>query len=67
MTNGSAAASNAELLKELQDIKRILVIALIRTGASQEEVASALNVNQSSISRMFPKSKKAKKKSGKNK
>ncbi len=41
-------------LKELQDIKRLLVLGLIRSGVSQEHVAKALGVSQSSISRMFP-------------
>lgn len=46
---------DSSVLNELQDIKRLLVAILIKSGASQGEVASALNVNQSSISRMFPK------------
>ena len=41
-------------LKELQDIKRLLVLGLVRSGVSQEHVAKALGVNQSSISRMLP-------------
>jgi predicted transcriptional regulator len=48
------------VINELQDIKRLLVAILIRSGASQGEVALALNVNQSSISRMFPKGTKSK-------
>jgi predicted XRE-type DNA-binding protein len=51
---------------ELVDIKRILTLMLLRDGASQEEIASALGVNQSSISRMFPgrRSGKAKPRGG---
>jgi hypothetical protein len=40
---------------ELQDIKRLPILLLFRSGALQGDVAAALNVNQSSISRMFPK------------
>lgn len=43
------------LLTELQDIKKLLILALIYDGCSQAEIAHALNVNQSSVSRMFPK------------
>ncbi|HEV2111385.1 MAG TPA: helix-turn-helix domain-containing protein [Gammaproteobacteria bacterium] len=64
MQKTAPSVTNTELLKELQDIKRILVVALIKSGASQGEVATALNVNQSSISRMFPSKDKSKKKSG---
>jgi len=41
-------------LKEFQDIKRLLILGLIKSGVSQKHVAKALGVNQSSISRMFP-------------
>ena len=40
--------------RELSEIKRLLVLFLIRDGASQAVVASALGVAQSSVSRMFP-------------
>lgn len=42
------------VLKELQDIKRLLALGLLKSGASQGEVAKALGVNQSSVSRLFP-------------
>lgn len=38
---------------ELAAIKRLLVFALLRDGATQKEVASALGVDQSQVSRMF--------------
>lgn len=38
----------------LDDIKRLLMLMLSRGGATQAEIAKALGVNQSSISRMFP-------------
>lgn len=42
------------VLRELEDIKRLLMLALFREGASQAEIAKALGVSQPSISRMFP-------------
>ena len=42
------------VLRELESIKRLLIFALMRGGASQGDIAKALGVNQSSISRMFP-------------
>lgn len=42
------------IASDLADIKRLLVFALLRNGASQGEVASALGVKQSTVSRMFP-------------
>ena len=41
--------------KELEEIKRLLVLLLLKLGASQNEIASALKVDRSMISRMFPK------------
>lgn len=40
---------------ELIDIKRLLVLKLLRDGATQTEIAAALGTTQSVISRMFPK------------
>ena len=36
-----------------EDIKRLLVLALLNSGASQADIAGALNINQSSVSRLF--------------
>ena len=47
--------ADSSMLSELQDIKKLLILALIRDGSSQEQIADALNVHQSSVSRMFPK------------
>jgi IS30 family transposase len=41
------------VLSELTTIKRLLLFALLKTGANQREIATALGVNQSQISRMF--------------
>lgn len=46
------------LLKELQDIKTLLILALIQGGLSQEDIATALDVNQSTISRLLSTDKK---------
>lgn len=40
---------------ELDAIKRLLILGLIRAGATQAQIAAALGVDQSHISRMFPK------------
>ena len=50
-----ANSKDAPLLAELVAIKRLLAYSLLKSGASQREVAAALGVDQSSISRMFPK------------
>jgi predicted transcriptional regulator len=41
------------VLEELSAIKRLLICALRRSGASQEDVAIALGINQSNVSRML--------------
>lgn len=41
--------------EELTAIKRLLVFTLLWQGATQEQVASALGVDRSQVSRMFPK------------
>jgi predicted transcriptional regulator len=55
------------LLSELVSIKRLLAFALLRMGASQGEVASALGVDQSAVSRMFSTATKKGKGGGKSK
>jgi predicted transcriptional regulator len=42
------------LPNELVKIRKLLVYALLRTGASQKQIGAAIGVSQSSISRMFP-------------
>jgi transcriptional regulator len=41
-------------LKELDGIKRLLILLLIKAGASQGEIALALHTDQANVSRMFP-------------
>jgi NADH/NAD ratio-sensing transcriptional regulator Rex len=50
------------MLKELRSIKKLLILLLIKSRASSEEIGQALGVDPSSIRKMFPmkKIKKAK-------
>jgi predicted XRE-type DNA-binding protein len=45
--------SQSPELAELVAIKRLLTFALLKSSATQKEVAAALGVAQSSISKMF--------------
>ncbi len=42
-------------LQELIAIKKLLVLALLKSGLTQAQVAGALEIDRSQISRMFPK------------
>ena len=41
-------------LKELQSIKRLLVVLLIKNGATSEEIGKALEIDSSAVRKMFP-------------
>jgi transcriptional regulator len=43
--------------KELDAIKRLLMLVLIKRGATQEELALALKMDRADVSRMMPTSK----------
>jgi predicted XRE-type DNA-binding protein len=43
------------LAEELVAIKRLMVFMLLWQGATQDQVASALGIDRSQVSRMFPK------------
>jgi DNA-binding NarL/FixJ family response regulator len=43
-----------ELLEEIVSLKRLFILYLVKSGVTQEEIAAALNVNQSTVSKMFP-------------
>jgi len=43
------------IAEELAAIKKLMVFTLLWQGATQEQVASALGIDRSQISRMFPK------------
>lgn len=42
------------LLESMDHIKKLLILALLRDGASQTELAKTLGVSQSFISKLFP-------------
>jgi predicted XRE-type DNA-binding protein len=54
MAKRSGDSDAIGILKELEDIKKLLMLGLLRDGISQADIAKALGVNQSTISRMFP-------------
>jgi predicted transcriptional regulator len=41
-------------LTELTAIKRLMMLALLKSGVTQKEIAVALGVDQSQVSRMLP-------------
>ncbi len=49
--------TNDQILFELDSLKKLLILLLLKAGASQTEIALALGVDQSTVSRMFPTSK----------
>ncbi len=57
-------AAGDPILAELIAIKRLVIFAIMKNGASQSDIANALGVDQSQISRMFPKSGSARKRAG---
>lgn len=42
------------VVRELDAIKRLLMLQLLKTGAQQSEIALALDVDASEVSRMMP-------------
>jgi len=42
------------ILEELEGIKRLLILLLLKAGAAQGEIAAALEMDQGQLSRMFP-------------
>lgn len=48
---------NDPVASELTQIKRLLVLLLMKGGATQQEIALALQVDQSHVSRLLPSSK----------
>lgn len=49
-------------LKELKSIKKLLILLLIKSGATSDEIGHALGVDSSAVRKMFPmkKTKKTK-------
>ena len=55
--------SDDKIIKELESIKNLLILSLIKTGSTSDEIASAIGSDSSTIRRKFParKIKQAKK------
>ncbi len=49
------AKESEETLKELVAIRKLLVLALLNSGLTQAQVAGAIGIDRSLVSRMFPK------------
>jgi predicted transcriptional regulator len=54
--NSESKASNPTLV-ELEAIKRLLVLQLLQSGATQSDIAYALQIDRSAVSRMIPVNK----------
>lgn len=54
--------SEESTLKELQSIKKLLILLLIKSGATSEEIGHAIGIDSSAVRKMFPmrKTKKSK-------
>lgn len=50
----SKTTTTDPVLAELSAIKRLMVLTLLRSGASQSDVGDALGIDRSQVSRMFP-------------
>ena len=57
------ASEDTPTIKELVAIKKLLILALVNSGLTQSQIASALDVDRTSVARMFPKGALAKLKS----
>jgi hypothetical protein len=53
-------AKEAAELNELVTIRKLLVLALLRSGMTQAELGAALGMDRTQIGRMFPKGALAK-------
>ncbi len=54
MGKGNGEFEGTGVQRGIEDIKRLLILALLRDRVKQEVVAKALGVAQSTISKMFP-------------
>jgi predicted transcriptional regulator len=48
-------SEQVDVVKELAAIKRLLVLALANSGMKQSQIAAALGIDRTGVSRMFPK------------
>ncbi len=49
-----ARKKQSEKLEPLEEIKRLLILGLIRNGVQAKDIATVLAVNKSTISRIAP-------------
>jgi predicted transcriptional regulator len=54
MSKSKISDPNIQVLAELDAIKRLLTLLLMKAGASQDELSAALKVDRSTVSRMLP-------------
>ncbi|KLE32714.1 hypothetical protein AAW01_01280 [Aurantiacibacter gangjinensis] len=47
--------NNDDLLAEMRDVKRLLILQLLESGTPQGRIASILGVSAATMSRMLPK------------
>ena len=46
---------NSALLEEIKSVKLLLILQLLRSGATQSQIATLLGVSDATMSRMLPK------------
>lgn len=49
------ATEDSQTYKELVAIKKLLILALINSGMTHSQIAAALDIDRTSVGRMFPK------------
>lgn len=53
-SSGSGKNPKDGILLELNQIKRLLAVLLLKAGTAQSEIAAALEIDQADLSRMLP-------------
>ena len=64
MAKRKKAASDDPIVQELTDIKRLLILGLMASGVQQTQIATALQVDAATVSRLVPASLARKKQRG---
>jgi len=49
-----SAADQRKLLKELEDTKKLLILHLVKSGASSGEIRAVLRISGKEFNRLFP-------------
>lgn len=47
--------ADADVARELRDLKMLMVLQLLNAGVKQRQIAAALSISEASMSRMLPK------------